>query len=111
MVSLVRQRGVELPAHHGKGFFSLALFSRFAQANDRHEAGPMHGQRLAPHQLVGFAMKRAAFGVADDDGARAGIGQHFRRNVAGEDAGCFRMAILRADHDPRSGCRGGEFSE
>ena len=44
-------------------------------------------------------MVGAALGVADNDGAGAGIRQHFRRNVAGMGPERLGVAILRADRD------------
>ena len=51
--------------------------------------------RPLPHQGIALAMVGAPLGMADDDGAGAGIGQHFGGNIAGMGAGGLGMAILR----------------
>ena len=61
----------------------LPLSLRFADADDGGEARRERGLGLLPHQGVGFAMQRAPFGVADNDVARASVGQHGGADFAG----------------------------
>ena len=61
----------------------IALRLRLADADDRGQPGAAGGFRLGAHHRVGLAVVGAPLGMADDDRRRAGIRQHFRRNVAG----------------------------
>jgi len=58
----------------------------------------MGGARLLRDECACFAVIRAAFGMAEDDRARARIGQHGRGEVAGMRARRGGVAILCADH-------------
>ena len=61
----------------------IALLLGLADADDGGEAGAPGRFRLLPNQRVAFAMIGAPLGMADNDGAGAGIRQHFGREVAG----------------------------
>ena len=93
----IRQRAVELPAADVEGLPGIALVLGFADADDRGEAGAPGGFRLLPDQHVALAMIGAPLGMADNDGAGAGIRQHFGRKIAGMGARRLGVAILRAD--------------
>ena len=54
---------------------------------------------LLPDQRIGLAVIGAPLGMADNDGAGAGIGQHFGRKIAGMGARRLGVAILRADRE------------
>ena len=75
---------------------------RLADADDRHQPGAPRGLRLGAHLCVGLVVVGAPLRMADDHRARAGIGEHFGRNIAGERARRLGMAILRADRRPWS---------
>ncbi len=51
------------------------------------------------------------FRMADNDKARFGVRQHFRRDVAGMCAGRIGVAILPADSDARALCPGAGTSK
>ena len=69
---------------------------------------PPGGARLGRHLGVGFLVIGAALRVPDDDGAGAGVLEHFRRHVAGEGAGRLGVAVLPADRDRGAAGQGGE---
>jgi hypothetical protein len=73
--------------HHGQRLARFTLGQRFAQANDRGETCAMRCFGLGTHNLVGFTVIGAAFGMANDHGRCAGVGQHLGRNVARMSAG------------------------
>ena len=60
---------------------------------------------------VAFPVIGAPLGMADDDGAGAGILEHFGRKVAGERAGRLGVAVLGPDRHPRSARPGGEIGQ
>ena len=77
----------------------IALLLGFADADDGGQAGAPGRFGLLPNQRVALAVIGAPLGMADNDGAGAGIRQHFGRNIAGMGAGGLGMAILRADRE------------
>ena len=93
----VRQRTRELPAADIQRLAGIALLLGLADADDRDQPRPPGRFRLLPDQRVGLAMVGAPLGMPDDDGAGAGIRQHFRREIAGMGARRLRMAILGPD--------------
>ena len=66
------------------------------------EPGPVAAAALAQTSASFSRVILPALGMADDHGARAGIGQHLGRDVAREGAGLLGVAVLPADGDPRS---------
>ena len=52
----------------------LALGLGLAEADDGRQPGGLRGLRLGADQLVGLGVVGAAFGMADDDIAAAGVG-------------------------------------
>ena len=70
-----------------------------ADADDGGEPGAPGRFRLLPHQRVALAVIGAPLGMADNDGAGAGIRQHFGRNIAGMGARGLGVTILRADRE------------
>ncbi len=89
-------------AHDRVRLAGIALGARLADTDDGKEAGAPRRKRLGAHHGVGLAVIVAAFGMADDDGAGAGILEHFGGNIAGIGAGRFGMAVLAADGDARA---------
>ncbi len=100
------------PRLHGRGpnfepsafparrvFQGIALLLGLADADDGDQSGAPGRFGLLAHQRIGFAVVGAALGMADDDGRGAGIGQHFRRQIAGVGAGSLGMTILGADRE------------
>src|SRR4029078_7040764 len=93
----VRQRARELSAADIQRLAGIALLLGFADADDGHEAPPPGRFRLLPDQRIALAMVGTPFRMPDDDGAGAGIRQHFSREIAGMGARGLCMAILGAD--------------
>jgi hypothetical protein len=106
----IRHGAVELRAHDRKRAPAVAFAAGLADADDGAQSRPARGQSLALHIAIGFPVIAAPLRMADDDGAGAGVLEHFRREVAGERACRLGMAVLGADphRTPRSS--GGEFS-
>src|ERR1017187_7165379 len=76
-VSLVRQGKAQLSAADVEGLPGIALMLGFADADDGGEAGAPDRFGLLSNQHVSLAVIAAPLGVADNDSAGAGIGQHF----------------------------------
>ncbi len=87
-----------------------ALLLRFADAEDRKQSRPPCGQSLSSDEGVGLAVILSPPRMYDDDGARSGVFEHLRAEVAGMRAGRFGMAVLPANGDSSSRCpsRGGK---
>lgn len=88
-----------------------ALRLRLADADDRDETRTPCGLRLGRDGCVVLAVIGAPLRMSDDHQAGVGIGQHFRRQIAGMGATRRRMAILRPDSEPavsRDGGSGGD---
>ena len=85
---------------------AIALVERFADADDRHEAGGERRVRLLVDGVVGLAEQRAALGVADDHVARAGLAHHRRADLAGERALALPVHVLRGRRRSRCLARG-----
>ena len=82
----VRDRAVELRADDVECPARHALILGLADADDRDQAGAPGRLRLGVHGGIRLAVINAALRVADDHGARAGVLQHFGRDVARESA-------------------------
>ena len=74
----IRQRTRKLPATDIERLAGIALPPGLADADDCGHPRAPGGLGLLPHQHIALAMVGAAFGMANDDGAGAGIRQHFR---------------------------------
>ena len=96
------ESALELAVEHLLGLAGFALGERFANADDRLEAGGKGGAELASDRFVGFAEKLAALGVADDDARAARFDEHRRGDFAGERALRLPVEILRGDRDGRA---------
>jgi len=59
---------------------------------------------------AGLAVMQAPLRMSDDDGARSGVFEHLRADVAGMSAGRFGVTVLPADGDSATRCprRGGK---
>ena len=77
----------------------IALLLGFADADDRGQPGAPGRLGLLPDQRIALAVIGAPLGMADNDGAGAGIRQHFGRDIAGMGARRLGVAILRADRE------------
>ncbi len=106
-----RQRADELRRDHLDRAAFVALGERLAHAQDRRHPRLQHRIGLGLHDRVRLGMLRTTFRVADDDEAAAEILQHVGRNVPGEGAGRFGVAVLRAQPNAaarqrlRDGCQ------
>jgi hypothetical protein len=107
-VGTIRQRGLGLLVHDVEGLLAFALVLGFADADDGGEPRAPGSAGLAVHLDIGLEMVLPALGMADDDGDRAGVGEHLGGKIAGEGAGRLGMAILRADRDRRALHQAGE---
>jgi hypothetical protein len=108
MLGAVRQRAVELRAHNDERISGIALSTCLADADDGEKPGAPRCKRLGAHLRVGLMMILPPLGVTDDNRGRAGIGEHFRGDVAGMGSGGLGVAILPADGDPGSPRLSGE---
>src|SRR5580704_6843517 len=104
----IRQRAVELRAHDRLGLAGIAFGARLADTDDGEEAGAARRQRLGAHHGIGLAVIVPALGMADDDGAGAGIFEHFGGDIARIGAGRLGVAVLAADGDARTARRLGK---
>src|SRR5215510_4028939 len=95
----VRQRAVELRPHHGERAAGLAFAAGLPDADNGREPGTAGGQRLLAHVGIGLPVVAAPLGVPDDGGGRAGVLEHFGRQVAGECAPGLGVAVLAADQN------------
>ena len=84
---------------HRERLAGVALGLALAEADDGHESGAMGRRRLGAYHCVVLAVIGAAFRMADDDIAAAGIGQHLGADIAGVGAARLGMAILAAEVD------------
>ena len=91
----VGYRALKLCSHHRECASVLAFSAGLAHAHDGAKSGAARSEPLRPHIGVGFLVIGAPLGVADDDGASAGILEHLGRNVAGECSIGLRVTILR----------------
>src|SRR6267378_4627017 len=89
----------ELPAENFLRQASVAVFLRFTQTNDGSQAGIERDQRLLGDVIVRFTEELAALGVADDDVAAAGLGEHRGGDFAGEGAFLTPGDVLARDGD------------
>jgi hypothetical protein len=99
----LRQGAGELGAHHGQGPTGLALVLGLADADDGDQASAERRLGLGPHQGIAFPVIGAPLGMANDDVAAAGIGQHGRGDVARVGAFLGRMAVLGPQLDRAAG--------
>jgi len=90
-------KAVELGADRGQGLSGFPLVTGFADANNGQKTGTLRRLSLRPHSTISFPMIVTALGMADNDRGRAGVFEHFRRDIAGEGSGPLRMTILAAD--------------
>src|SRR5579871_1990660 len=102
----VRQRPLKLRTHHCAGAAGITLGARFADTDHGGKAGAPRGKRLVADRCVGLAVIVATFGMADDNGLRPGIFEHFGGNVARIGPGGSGMAVLGTDGDTRATRRG-----
>ena len=93
------QAFLDLPIEHGERFVAVALFLRFADADNRCQARGNHRVHLLVHHGVGLAKQRPAFRVADNHEPRPGVADHAGADFAGKCAVTFPMHVLRADAD------------
>jgi hypothetical protein len=91
----IRQRMGKLVATNLKRLTGVALPLGLPDADDGQETGSPDRLRLLTHQGVALAMVGAAFGMADDNCAGAGVRKHFGREIAGMGAGRLGVAVLR----------------
>lgn len=103
-----RHRPGKLGTDHRQRTAGVALLARLAHADDRRQSRRDRGPGLGLDHLVGFTVVRAPFRMTDDDVARADVGQHRRREVAGMRAVGGGMAVLPADLDGRADGRDGK---
>ena len=94
-----RQRSRELRADDIERLAGFALFTGFADADDRRQSGAKRGLGFGFHIAVLLAVIGAALGMADNDKGCPGVGQHFGADVAGVRAARLCVAILPADLD------------
>lgn len=80
----------------------LALLHGLADADDAAETRAAGTQSLGVDAVVGLVMVGAPLGMADDDVGCAEIGEHLRRDRAGEGAVRPGVQVLAADGDGRA---------
>ncbi len=91
-----------------EGQISGAFAGRLTNADDGRQACTVGCRRLAGDIRAQFMVVGTALGMADDNRRRAGITQHFCRDVAGMGAAFGHVAVLGADLDLAVGgcCQG-----
>src|SRR5690606_40790120 len=99
--------GFELAGDDLFGFAAVALGFGFANTDDDAEADGQRRFGLGLHVGIAFAMIGAAFAMADDDEAGAGVLEHGGRDIPGVSAAFCRVAILRTHPDQRRFLAGG----
>jgi hypothetical protein len=97
----VRQRRIGLGGDHRHGIAGFAHLEAFADAQDDPKSGQKRGFGLGLDFRIGFALRLAPFGMADDRQAGPGIGQHRRADAAGVRALVGEVQVLGADREPR----------
>ena len=78
---------------------AFAFGEGFADADDGSESRGQGGFGFFGYRFVGFAEELAAFGMADDDVAASGFGEHGGGNFSGEGAFFFPVDVLSGDGD------------
>ena len=101
----------ELFADDGEVLFGLALGEGFADAVDDVEVVLEGTVDFEGEGFVGFVVVGPALGVADDDEAGAGGGDHGGGYFAGVGTGGLGGAVLRGDEDGGLGEVAGDFGE
>ena len=101
----VGQRPVELTPDNLQSLAGFTLGALFADTDNGGQPRAPGRLRFRPHLRIGLVMVGAPFGMADDDRARSGIGQHLRGNVAGVGARRLGVTVLSADRSPASRAR------
>src|SRR5664280_868208 len=109
---LVRERQVRrvepldrgaLPFQHRQRLASLALLERLADAEDHVEAGALGRLSAGAGGGVALAEVLPPLRVAGDHPAHPELGEHRRRDLAGERAAVLPVAVLGADRDLGAG--------
>ncbi len=100
---LLGNRTAHLPRDDFECPLRLTLIERLADTDDRLQTDPQRSPGLIGRQGVGLAVERPPLGMAEDHQAGSGVGQHLRRDVAGERPRRLDMAVLAAHQDVRSG--------
>src|ERR1700722_6408392 len=101
---------LELAFEDGMGMVGFPFRQAFANADDGDQAGGEGGLQAVIDRGVRFAKVLAAFGVTDNDGAAAGIGDHGHGNFAGIGAFGLPVGVLSGDGDfgAAGGVNGGD---
>jgi hypothetical protein len=92
---------LDLAVEDTERFVPLALFERFADADDRRQPGTNRRDRLAVDHRIGLAEQPPPLGVADDHELGARILDHRCRHFASKRAVALPVDVLCRDGDVR----------
>ena len=95
-----RQVLLDLMAELALGVAALALLLGLADAQHRQQPGVERGRHLLGQRPVGLAEQLAPLGVPEDHAVHADLGQHRRRDLAGERALVRVVHVLGEDLAP-----------